>query len=342
MAVTNEVDGPHFQVGVVMHTNGADVDLLNFKRIQAIHPHWSGFLRLSNDDNIAVHEGSGNEGTYQSSGQTLTVSWEKYGPDVFVEQSGIYVHERLIREVPRAEHMFAISIGDIPVTAVKTSVLVPNSTYEVSLRLRTSDIPTFNQVFIRREYESANLPQGADVIVDLGANIGLATIFFGLKYRGASILSVEPEDGNFAAMIGNIEALGLRVQKRQAAVWKTNGSVNLHTESESGASLDAWGVQVSDRVDGSNRITKCYNIGTLMDDAGLATVDILKIDIEGAELEVFSSGAEEWLPRVTLIIIETHDRFRPGSDLAVRKALQSEFVELPASGENLFFRRKSS
>jgi hypothetical protein len=69
-------------------------------------------------------------------------------------------------------------------------------------------------------------------------------------------------------------------------------------------------------------------------------VDILKIDIEGAELEIFSDGADEWLPRIGLIIIETHERFRPGSEAAVRKALWPMFEELPPSGESLFFRRK--
>ena len=71
-------------------------------------------------------------------------------------------------------------------------------------------------------------------------------------------------------------------------------------------------------------------------------MDILKVDIEGAELEIFSQGTAEWLPRVDLIIIETHDWFRPGSDAAVRMAVQELFEELPRSGENLFFRRRAA
>ena len=51
-------------------------------------------------------------------------------------------------------------------------------------------------------------------------------------------------------------------------------------------------------------------------------------------------GAEEWLSRVTLIIIETHDRFRPGSEEAVRKAVHPMFDELTPWGESLLFRRK--
>ncbi len=79
-----------------------------------------------------------------------------------------------------------------------------------------------------------------------------------------------------------------------------------------------------------------------MREAEFDYVDILKIDIEGAELEIFSEGSEEWLSKIGLIIVETHERFRPGSDGAVRNALRPMFDELPGRAENLFFRRKLS
>ena len=235
--------------------------------------------------------------------------------------------------------MFAAVIDNQPVILKRISVSVPGRNYEVSLRLKTSDIQTFSQVFIRREYESQNLPESANSIVDLGANIGLATVFFGLKYPEAKILSVEPEENNFESMVINTASLGDRVQKRLAAVWINDGVINIHTENENGAALDAWGVQVSDRKNETNTVVKCNKLGTLLRDAEFGSVDILKIDIEGAELEVFSNEFADWLPKISLIIVETHDRFRPGSEEAVRKAIHPMFEELPRSGENLFFRR---
>ena len=65
-----------------------------------------------------------------------------------------------------------------------------------------------------------------------------------------------------------------------------------------------------------------------------------RLDIEGAELELFSEGIDDCLDRIQMIIIETHDRFRPGSEAAVRKALEPSFQEKPRNGENLFFVRK--
>jgi FkbM family methyltransferase len=311
----------------------------SFNRLRAIHSDWSGFLLLSTADNTVLHESHHSKGTYDLSNGTLTIAWENFAPDVFVEFSGVYVHARVLREIPRLEQMFAVSIANKVMLAKSVSVVIPDTNHEVTLRLGTSDIPTFDQIFVRHEYESPNLPDSADVIVDLGANVGLATVFFGLKYPAAKILAVEPEDRNFAAMSLNTAAFGDRVRKEHAAVWINDGLVNLRTEDDAGAPLGAWGAQVSDEKGKSNQFVKCHRLTTLLDQAGFNTVDILKVDIEGAELELFFHGAGEWLPRVDLIVIETHDWFRPGSDMAVREAVEPMFEELPRSGENLFFRR---
>ncbi len=318
------------------------MELPSFSRVEAIHPHWTGFLRLSNTDNRVQHESNGSNGTYEQSGQTLTVHWAKYGPDVFLMLSGVYVHRDLVKAVPELMRLFAVTVRNKAVIATKISVMVPGSDYEVSLRLRTTDIPTFEQIFVRREYESPNLPDSAKAIVDLGANIGLATVFFGIKYPQAKILCVEPGGANFTATGVNTAPLGDRVRKEHAAVWTRDGLINLHMENENGSALGAWGIQVSDQKGKSNETVKCCTIRTLLDRAGFDSVDILKVDIEGAELEVFSCDAKEWLPRINLIVVETHDRFRPGSDEAVRKAVHPMFEELPKSGENLFFRRIST
>ena len=65
-------------------------------------------------------------------------------------------------------------------------------------------------------------------------------------------------------------------------------------------------------------------------------VDLLKVDIEGSELEVFSSNTE-WLNDVRAILIETHDRFIPGSTAAVRKATAGRFRYRGLVGEYMFF-----
>ncbi|MBR1232875.1 FkbM family methyltransferase [Bradyrhizobium sp. AUGA SZCCT0182] len=81
-------------------------------------------------------------------------------------------------------------------------------------------------------------------------------------------------------------------------------------------------------------------LATLLGFAGFSEVDILKVDIEGAELELFSDGIRDCLPRIRMIVVETHDRFRSGSEAAVHRALAPLFEEKSSSGENTIFTRK--
>jgi hypothetical protein len=194
------------------------MEVPTFDRVEAYHPNWHGFLRISNINDSVLHETHQNQGTYELAGRTLTVFWKNYDPDVFIACSGIYIHKTLIDKMTEIEGLHFVSVNKSPIVLSRLCVLVPGTRHEVSLRVGTSDVATFIQVLVNREFESPNLPVTANAIVDLGANIGLATVFFGIKYPGARILAVEPEDNNYAITVANVSALGDRVHTRNAAV----------------------------------------------------------------------------------------------------------------------------
>jgi FkbM family methyltransferase len=312
---------------------------MNSFSVKAHHPHWRGTLRLSPEDSSACHVESGSKGTYQVSGNTLTVNWDDYTPDIFIKNRfGLHVHEKVapvninaLRTVEITGQVWDISQISVPVSA---------SGDEVSMRLGTTDIQTFVQIFISNEYEHSDLPTQAETIVDLGANVGYATAFFALKYPHARILAIEPETENFALLVKNTLAFGDRVSREQAAVWYKDGSLGLDTENYDGTPMGAWGARVSDRSESLRNTVPCWTLTTLYQRYKLAKVHILKIDIEGAEKELFTYEPDGWLAKTEFVIIETHDRFQPGSEQAVRQALAQEFQELPSLGENLFFRRR--
>ncbi len=54
--------------------------------------------------------------------------------------------------------------------------------------------------------------------------------------------------------------------------------------------------------------------------AGVEQIDILKLDIEGAEKELLQSGSDKWMHRVAMIIIELHDWLKPGCADALNQA----------------------
>jgi hypothetical protein len=74
-------------------------------------------------------------------------------------------------------------------------------------------------------------------------------------------------------------------------------------------------------------------ISSLIRDFGIDHIDLLKIDIEGAEKEVFE--ACDWQDRLDSIVIELHDRYTPGCSEVVNSALQG--FSQSTSGDLTFF-----
>lgn len=311
-----------------------------FVKIKALHPHWTGTLSLSKADNTVRHDGHGSEGRYTIQGSLLTVRWDRYPVETFRRMGSIYVHEAMVDKLPNLGQLLAVSLGGRFFDATAISIAIPDSLYDVTLRPGTSDIATFRQIFISKEYESPHLPNDVRTIVDLGANIGLSVVFFGMRFPCARIVAVEPDADNYRSLQANVAALGDRVSTIKAAAWSMDGEIELEFEDAEGNALDSWGLRVSEKDTKSSNPTKCYSIETLINLFELTNIDILKVDIEGAEYEVFSNDPKSWLPRVNVIFIETHDRFRPGSEAAVRTALMDDFIELPQVGENLVFRHR--
>lgn len=238
--------------------------------------------------------------------------------------------------LPALDTCWGFQSGGQAFRATQVVLAVPDTGVDVRLRLQTSDPAVFAQVFAAREYDSPFLPDACATVLDLGANIGLAAVYFAARYPAARIVAVEPDAENFALLLANTAAFGERIIPVQAAVWDTDGVVNLHEHSDDGEHLGHWGRNVSARPSAVQ--VPALSIPTLMARTGLDHVDVLKVDIEGAEREVFS-GDCAWLDSVGLVMVETHDRFRPGSEAAVRRALSAGFEEVAMSGENLVFRR---
>ena len=69
---------------------------------------------------------------------------------------------------------------------------------------------------------------------------------------------------------------------------------------------DAWAFTVSETDNEGRNTIDGVSVGDLLFEFGWNRVDLLKMDIEGAELEVLSAGTEEWIDRVGVLAIEVH------------------------------------
>jgi FkbM family methyltransferase len=206
------------------------------------------------------------------------------------------------------------------------------------MRLRTSDVALFQEIFVESQY-CWKLPMYPSVIVDGGANIGLTSVFFANRYPQAKILAIEPEASNFEMLMKNTEPYS-NITAVCAALWKENCVLSLlNPEADP---WGFWGYRTEELGKSQQSVqsvsVRAVTLGELMREYSLDGVDLLKLDIEGAEKEVFEN-CSGWIDRVGAIAIELHDRFKGGCTDSVLTATK-DFGLRWQSGEITFLFRK--
>lgn len=216
-------------------------------------------------------------------------------------------------------------------SSARPRVEVHLAQYPASIRARprTSDVPTFEKVFIFGEYDFPYPIEAPGLIIDAGANVGYATVFFANRYPSSTVLAVEPEQSNYEILRQNTEAYP-NVQALRSALWSTNAPLRIENPS-----ADFWEFRVSLAGEAGPDICTSVTVPQLMAMAHSETVDILKIDIEGAEKELFETGADAWLNRVRVIVIELHDRIRSGCSTSFYRATSQLSFNQFTMGENV-------
>ncbi|MCC7462562.1 MAG: FkbM family methyltransferase [Gammaproteobacteria bacterium] len=206
-------------------------------------------------------------------------------------------------------------------------VELPGAAGPLRFRSGTSDRGVFTQIFVRRAYDYP-YPGRPRFIIDAGANAGYATVRFAQLYPEARIVAVEPDSGNYAALSHNVAPYP-NVRTLNAGVWPRSTRLVIDNPDAGTCSF-----QVREARDHEPGSLAAVSIGELLTQQGAGTLDILKIDVEGTELEIFSDpGCQSWLARTNLIFIELHDRFKPGCESAVRQALTGHPFEWLAQPE---------
>lgn len=203
----------------------------------------------------------------------------------------------------------------------------------VSVRANTSDVKCLEKVFVDQEYR---LPYDINeafsiqpkFIVDAGANIGMATLFFAELFPAADIYAIEPEASNFDLLCRNCE--GIRnLTLKNAALWPHETKLRV-----ADLSADNWAFSMLPSSDSAG--VDAITIPQILQWSGAAQIDLLKLDIEGAERELFSERCELWLPRVRMIVIELHDRFKSGCSEAFYSTIVRRGFIQEIRGENIF------
>jgi FkbM family methyltransferase len=204
----------------------------------------------------------------------------------------------------------------------------PEYQYPIFLRNDTSDIQIFYQILFNKSYNFFYDTE-PDVIFDLGANIGLASVYFTNKYPKTRIIAVEPERSNFDLLLKNTKNYD-NISCYNNGIWYKKAFLEIEDNK-----ADNWEYKVRETDNPNASSIKAITIDDLMNKLKINKIDILKIDIEGSEKELFEKNYECWLPKVNVIVIELHDRMRDYSSKSFFKALVNYNFSLSIQGENL-------
>lgn len=216
----------------------------------------------------------------------------------------------------------------------------------LNFRTGTSDLACIRQVFVERHYCVKSFRRAQEIsdfiarrsalgqrplIIDAGANIGSSAVFFAMTYPDAKIVAIEPEAGNFELLSKNTEGLGVGCLK--AGLSSSNGHVKIVNPEAT-----KWGFQTElTEEDTGIPLVTIPQIYEQECDRGNAYPFLVKIDIEGAESDVFARNVD-WVAKTPILIVELHDWLFPkaGSSAGFLRCIAGQPRDIITFDENIY------
>jgi FkbM family methyltransferase len=192
-------------------------------------------------------------------------------------------------------------------------------TRELYFREQTSDETVIKQVLMQQQYDLRRLRRAPELlsfvqrqqerglrplVIDAGANIGASAIYFAGNLPKALVIAIEPDLENFTLLCKNVE--GLSVEPVHGAISSAAGHARVYDPGQG-----HWGYRTQptaehDAADAVARVT----INDIYRSHEPFFPFMAKIDIEGAEQDLFSDSIE-WIALTPLLIVELHDWLLP-------------------------------
>jgi FkbM family methyltransferase len=149
------------------------------------------------------------------------------------------------------------------------------------------------------------LPDDARIL-DLGANIGLASLYFSWLFKESKTLAVEPDGANCDLLERNCAGLiaSGRLNLVRGFVGGADGSATIDRSDQS------WAFRKAAAPRAGEEAIACLSMASLLARFPMERIDLLKCDIEGSELELFSD-CSSWIHLVKNLIIEVHPPYSP-------------------------------
>ena len=169
-----------------------------------------------------------------------------------------------------------------------------NLQYPILVRPGTIDINTVINNVIREEYGQFQPVSEPKWMIDAGAYIGDTSAYFLSRFPYLKVIALEPHPKSYEISCKNLTPYGERVVLLNKGLWARDQKLKFGgVFSEACIQDEGWEID-------------CISLPTILEQFSIPRINILKMDIEGAEAALFSSHPEEWLDRIDLLIVEIH------------------------------------
>jgi FkbM family methyltransferase len=138
------------------------------------------------------------------------------------------------------------------------------------------------------------------VVIDAGANIGDTACWYASKFTEAHIIALEPDPSNFAMLALNAQPYSDRIRAFRLALWHCDADLKLI---DGGSSI---GMSVQQANASNDPDCAGITLVGLMQKLELKDLDVVKIDVEGEELNLFAPEYDGWINYAGTIVVDVH------------------------------------
>jgi FkbM family methyltransferase len=169
-----------------------------------------------------------------------------------------------------------------------------------------------NEIYLDRAYDVPETDlSSSKAILDVGANVGIFTLYCSSVAPGARIYCLEPSSKNFELLKENIALNSAKATPYHVALAPETGNGFLSLAGESTEYALGSEGPLTETVE-------CVDLDRALEMTGVESFDLVKIDIEGVEREVFQKVSDATLKRIKALSLEWHHSIEELDQLAQR------------------------
>jgi FkbM family methyltransferase len=180
-----------------------------------------------------------------------------------------------------------------------------------------------SETFINRWYEIDATPPPNALMLDIGANIGAVSLFWAARWPSLRIHAYEPNPSAFATLQRNVEDNSLqdRVEVSRKAVGRGVGELELWVDVPT--ELSTGYLDESPSEGGRRLSVPMIGLDEVWHRVQKNEIWLLKIDVEGAEVDILEGASRAVLDGVANAIVEYHDNIYPGASTRCQRVLDA-------------------